>query len=670
DEEEAARRLKAIEGLSFVKVRPADNRVFLQDEMYDLLQRHVLEALPAPRSKKIYARLVAYYEEEIERLRERMHKLTTRSTPDWVTLSDVRIALQNAITERIHYELRHDPVKGFGAYYRAAEEAFQSRHLSMDMQLREELLTFLKQAPPPEETGIAGWAEWDAGVRWVKRHIMREDYEQAIETAGRLRGAGGNLDDLKAALGPLAEAELDIWEATARTYAGEGLSRAQGLFESAIAAIRAFEATTEFERWKCTYLLAHANNNLGYLLRTRGAYQETVKCYVEALAHWRRLKDEFKADHANTLNNLAFALAQMGDFNQAIRYCTDALEMREEIGPRYPIALSLNTLAEIQIQNDQPHRAQWMAERALEQFQQVTQARGVGMAYRALAEALRRQAEIPLMYSPQQQIKRLRKAESFADEASAIFAHEAPEQSRLVGTLIELGCIYRNWARILPKVEEESQEPSEETSEEIPQPEDLADRATRTLQRAIRETGAEFAHLRMDAFVNLAWHHYYLDDPGQARLVLEQRAFPLAEDYLITREGGVPQLTDPITFYWVLLGKAHFLLGEMEMDAFRELDCWRPDCWEEEAGQRLAAAGEYYTLAVAYDQLFGYDFREMRRGLDLIYHRLKKLNDEELGVVYDAAHETARDYDLKKPPRFARFLEETFGLRTPRAEVS
>ncbi len=653
-EEEAERLLESLRPLSFVKVRPADNRVFLQDEMYALLERHVLSRLPEARARWVYDTILRFYNEEIEEARQELQRLQADPEAPLDLLERTRVRLQNAIAERVHYALRRDPEQGFEAYYQAAEEAFIASHRALDMQLRVELLEFLSQASQEATATIADWSTWDLGVRWIKRSIVSHRYDEAVQIATRLRV---EVTDLMERLGPVAEAELSVWEGWARTYAGQGLDLAEGRLRTAIEALDRLQPRTPFERDQQRALLARAYNSLGYLLRVRGRFREAVEQYRRALPLWRALGPAFESEAANTLNNLAWALAETGKFGQAIRLCQDALEIRRRLGPRYPVALSLNTLAMIQIRNDRPDQAEELAQRALAIFFELENWRGIGMSSRALAEALRRKAWLPYQYTPEQQEELLRKARRLADEAVAIFTHRVEERSRLIEALIELGCIYRDWVRIHPLA----------SALEATAREEMALRAERTLQRAAEEAGETFPHLRVDALVNLAWLYFYAGQPEGAEETVEEVFQSLPADFFITPERGVPRRDLSPAFFWVQIGKAHMLLALMAMDRFRSAyERLRAEGKSREealdATRDLLQKGvEHFTLALAHDVLYAPDFRDLRRGKDLFYQSLKGLNPAELRLAYETARQVERECRLDENPA-RQLLEEYFGL--------
>lgn len=656
--------LQEISDLSFVKVRPPDNVYFLQDEMYKLLQQHSLDRILPVQKERDLRILVQHSSEKVGQARQEYRQVQEayfvgRGRVASAELAEARLALRRAIADEVYYRLRFDAVSGFEWYYRSAEEAFQSSDESLDLEIRDELLQFLQRARPEEVELIRARATWDAGIRWVKRLIIKGDYPRAQEIAARLRTECAHWMQ---AAGPLAETELDIWEGWLFAYRGQNLERAEAGLRRALATLDGLTPSAgTFDAWYRQVLLANAENNLGYLLRVRGRFGEAIEHYRAALPLWRELKNE--TEHANTLNNLAWALAEVGDFDQALRYAQDGLEMRQRLGPRYPIALSLNTLGLIQVRNDQPTRAQENCQRALIIFQDLEQQRGVGLACIALAEALRRMTGVPGLPDPQRNVTLLRQAEVYARRAMDIFTREVAEKPRLIEALIELGCVYREWARLRPQydsVEDGSQQ-------------ELAERGEYALRRAATEAHGLLTHKEVDALVNRAWLRFYVKDTVGARQIIEGEVYPLAQEYRIVEKQGPPELPDSNAFLWVQLGKANLLLGQIAFDEYRvkydEL---------KQAGADTAAvtyllqeAARYFTLSLAYDELFASDFRDLRAGLDVIYRDLKVLNPAELRIVYEATRETAKDFGLDRSgsSRMQVFMEKSFGLKNGNQKV-
>ncbi|MFN8483165.1 MAG: tetratricopeptide repeat protein [Anaerolineae bacterium] len=681
DQPTAEALLAEVRRLSFVKVRPADQRLFLQDEMYNLLQRHVLRHLPPTRADEAYAKLVAYAVEKVRQARKALgeqepllmdtppgdehaplhheHERINAPTGDELikvreALAEARQRLQNAIADEVHYRLRYDPIDGFENYLRYAEGAFQAHAESLDMQLRDELLQYLDQAEPEDKALIEDRATWDLAVRWVKRYIAKREYATAIETAGRLRTEAGTRMQ---ALGLLADAELNILKGWALAYQGTNLDEAEMTLGRALEILKRSQPEPEtIDNWQHDRLMANAYNLLGYVRRQRGRSQDAVRYYRGALPFWRALKNE--QEHATTLNNLAMALAEVGDLNQALRYCSDGLAMRRRLGPRYPIALSLNTMGLIEVRYDHLHRAKEYCERALTIFTEMEQPRGVGLAGIAAAETLRRTAERAGIHTPYEQGGLLRDAEKYARTAVEIFSSKddpkKKEQARLVEALIELGCVYRDWARLRPQY----------TWDDDPQALELEAQSEKVLRQAAAEAHVPVPFREVEARVNLAWLYFYKGERARAERMVHEEILPLiSREYLIIEGSSVPHPDEPITFYWVQLGKTHILLGEIEAGAYSALYDKLKSVGSDTAPalKHLRQAAEEYTLALAYDELFASDFRDMERGLDRIYDTLKTLNPQELDVVSRAIRDTEQKYNLPPPSRMRTYFEESLG---------
>jgi len=683
--EEAAQILNELRALSFVKVRPDDDRVFLHDEMYDMFHRHVLARLPKARHKRMYSAIVNYYQTALipqvrgklglleSSLREEISKsgrVTTKTRTDApfdmiTALARGRQELEDAIVEEVYYLLRQDPLNGFQSYSEYATEAILAVDVNRDMLLRDELLTFLNAPEHKGASQIGGLersvAGWEAVIQWVMRFVLyRGDYEGALELTHQIRT---HLGDLMQEVGPVAEADLNLWEGWALSYLGRDLKTGLDLLNQAIQTLeQAFQIEDSLPRWYRPATLAMAYNNLGYLYRTRGQFQQAIEAYQRALPLWRDTKLE--AEHATTLNNLAWAYGEAEDFSQAVRLARNGLELRQRLGPRSPVGLSLNTLGLILMRNDQPEPARVACERALAIFHELGQTRGEGMACTALAEALRRMnSTLPELYFPEERADMLRQAEQYAKRAVDIFSiQRRQELPRRVEALIVYGSVLRDWADLRLQYK----------SEDDPDQGALADGAIAALRRTSDEASGDLLYRKVEALVNLAWIYVYTGQPSQARSVLKDEVWPaIPHDYFIT-EAGLPRSGLRVPFLWIQLAKSHTLRGHLALQDFRsanaEFKKTREDEQQEIAHQHLRTAAREYTLGMAYDSHYWRDIRTVGRGHDRIYNDLKILNLQELKIVLEETNWTARQYQLGEQTLMRIFLEQSFGLRETRWE--
>jgi tetratricopeptide (TPR) repeat protein len=681
--------------LSFVKIRPADKRVFLHDEMYVLMQKHVVDYLPDADSKRAQRIILDYYAEELSETRDEIatlqpiareevapdqrvvHVAREGFTPELLEeRTKKQIYLNYLLSEQVHYWLRYEPLAGFQTYYRYAEDAYEAADPDLDMQLRDELLVFINAPEHAGQTNIGGLrrteVELDAGIRWIKRSIRTQSlYSHAEEIAQRLRA---ECSDLLIQGGDIGQARLDAWEGMSCAYMGD-LEQAERLLRRAVEMFRGAQPEGEFGRWQKTLELSNAYNSLGYLLVRRGHHRDAVDVYKRALPLWRKLGKGFEAEHANTLNNLSWALTELGEFDDAMRYCRDGLNLRRDLGARYAMALSYNTLGQIETRNDQPHRARANCERALSIFRELEMPRGIGMASIALAEAYRRMGTVETVYFPKEQIEKIREAAKQALLAVSIFGpyetwpdktREKPqvaEPARLVDALIELGCAYRDWAQLWNAYTPASDDLDLET---------LAHRGEKALREAAQVAELRQPHRAVDALVNLAWLHYYVGNPVQIKAVLQEVQTIVKEGSLISEQTGLPVSEPEQPWQWVQLGKMHVLLGSVAFDRYTSTyekyrEALRRNEIEaeallEEAHKALRESSREYTLSLAYDELYGHGqvFRDQRSGEAHIYDRLSGLNIDELRIVKEATQSTASKYHLEQP-RLPALVNKWFG---------
>jgi tetratricopeptide (TPR) repeat protein len=652
DVEGAQAMLDRLRSLSFVKLRQKDNRVFLHDEMYDLLQHHALDQLADAEADRVYTAILKYYEEKIERTQAEIERLqherreevtydrrlviSSRPTAlvDPQALNKARADLEELQIEEVHYRLRRNPLDGYEAYARNVEKAVFAHNQYLDVQFRDELLDFSKGAKGDEVVLRVVDIDFDGVIRGIQRWTMGGQPDKAQKAIQRLRTEGVDLLG-----GELAGTEVDIWEAQSLTYLGRDLNRAEKLLRQAIDALRTASLSgDEFQDWRRNALLSRAYSALGYLQRVQGRFLEALGEYRATFPLWRKL--ELGDEHANTLNNLAWALAETGQFRRALRMCQDGLDLRLDLGPRYPIALSYNTLGLIETRHDQPHRAQRHCERALSIFRDLGQERGIGLASTALAEALRRSARVPGLYFPEESADLLRLAQEYALEAVEIFENQVREPSRLIEAYLELGGIYRDWSRLRPRYPHDKD----------PDRAQLAAEGETALRQAAQVAQQTLPYRQVDALVNLAWLYYYVGEPEKAQQTLDEAMSPIPPEYFIVPGQGTPGRDKSVPFYWVQMGKAALLEGMMAFDEY--LAYKKP--------KDLETAAQKYTLCLDYDDLFAQDFRDIDRAKEQIYKRMATLGNKELCSAWQAINKTKEQYQLETL-RIAGFMQENFG---------
>jgi len=650
---------KSDERLSFVKIRTSDDLVFLQDEMYSLMEQVHKDPSALRQRKRVYENILAFYEWKIRQTQEKIGKMEQylqvigeipvdrmflgekRIVPEQEKLRKARARLQAYQVEQVYYTLQDDVVKGFELYSRYAEEPFQSRDPNLFLMLRDELLRFAAKNMPVEGLTMDD-INADMGSRWIQFKLADDEYDEAEKMITRFRESCPDL----VRLGSYADLNLKIWETWILTYTGKDHEKARELLNEILEKVNGLLSNTSLDRWRGNFLKAYAFSMQGFLYRTQGEFKWAVEKYLQAVSFWRELKLETEA--ANNLNNLAWLEAEAGDFHAALVHCTDGLHIRRRLGRRYPIALSLNTLGLIETRAGSPEKARFHCEQALKIFREMEIAGGIGLACHAYAEALRRMTNVPDLLTHEQAIGHLEDARKYAEEAVTIFTEQVKQPLRLVESYIEAGCVYREWVRHLSADDSGWEEKIEKS------------RVAYESAVGIAEKGG-YEYRAIDALVNLAWLHYYAGNVKAAEETLKNRVKDrLGDKHLFTRGHGVDASQAPTSWNWVQLGKANVLLGMIHFYQFKQADevKRRP-----EAEQKLRQAAHNWTLSMAYNSLYGKGFRDFTKGREDIYECLEQLNTEEMNWVVDSMNRTHSEYHIAEEQRaFQQFLKVRFGL--------
>lgn len=637
--------------LSFVKIRAADDLVFFQDEMYNLMEEvHLSEGMKT-KKEKMDKNILDFYEWKIRDVRgdiqeQEMELDSTRHVPGKLPLqiskgivheeerlSTRRARLQSYQVEHVYYTLRVNPTDGFKLYLEYADEAFQSREENLWLLLQDELLRYAYRYSPAENWN---WGDIEAymGTRWIRASLARDEIDEA-ERRIKIFRKTFTKDLLKP--GSYLDLELKIWEIWALVYRGKDPKEVRTLLNEILENIENLPSKSSLDQWRRNFLKAYSWYWHGYLSWSQGEFKDAVKWYLQALPIWRALNMEVQA--ATTLNDLSWAEAETGSFEIALSHCKDGLKLRRQLGKPYLVALSLNTMGLIEIRHGKPETAQFHCEQALEIFRRLEDARGIGLACLALAEALRRTTNTDVfVYDEKKKIEYLNEAAKRAEEAVHIFKDKIKgEPLRLVEAYIELGCVYREWVRQIKK------NPERENKIQ------LSHNAYEDAVKTARKAGYEYRAI--DALVNMAWLYYYAGEFSKSRGILAERVRDqIGDEYLYTKrhsaKGDVPT-----PWHWVQLGKANVLLGMMFFDEYR--DPHNKSLQLEET--KLRQAAHNWALSMAYNKLYGNNFRDFNKGREDVYSRLTELNIQEMKWVRDSMEKTYKEYHI---PEDGRALEE------------
>jgi tetratricopeptide (TPR) repeat protein len=635
--------LDQVAQLALVKVRPDDRRIFLHDEMYALLEKHVLLRSSQEEIDRVHAAIRAYYQRLARELEQRIEQYPHGLAP-------AQAHLRQAMVEEMHYRLRHSPPLGFAMYFWLAEEALGGRDVEMDMLLRTEFLRTLGMLR--ESESFIGYlpreAEVDTAVRWGMRALFFQgDPEAALrifdqvrrrwgKDAGKVRLAWAHLQ-LYRAVAMIQRADGDDWP-NARELLADVEQKTNDMM-----GVPPETPVVKGRLWQARIMKSLALNFRGYLDRQQGRYLEAVQHYQASAMLQRRLG---MAALVPTLTNLSYAMALTGDFGHARLLSQEAETLARRGGLKHMLAVTLNVRALVEEHDDRHKGALRYANRAMAVASELPAPR-----VRGLIHLTRARAQRYLWHSLTREEQELEPG--FFDEAlreanqAVTLLRSTPAD--MVDALMERGSLYREMARAC------------HASGNREEAWDYREKCRKDYERVASLAGA-MGLPRQQALVwtNLGWLHYYTGNGERITDVLEKATGFMPKDYLFPLRGPVPpqaqkkhkrEATLP---YWSTLGKIEMLRAYLALDQARA----EPD--PEGNGAWLKEAVKHVTFALAYDQLIADTYFELTRAEASLHRRI--LQDSlSIHDLHDYARQVAEQHGHEQPTRFQAFLERLFG---------
>jgi len=629
---EIRKRLQEVQRLSVVKIRRKDNeqRFFLHDEVYALLQRHVYDgAFDAEKQTPAFEVIKKYYQEQRENSIQRLNMLYApveeygRTDLDLKELGKAHADHQALLTETMYYYIRQDLGRGFRAYSRYAQESILSRDVLMDLQLQAELLAFLSAPPAPIlEKGISiEMILASLKIRPFARAWALGKYPE-FENAEKFIGSVES--DWRSRF-PGLLAALHAWTASLRIMRGqkEDLVEAETHLVKVYSllpekdVVRPFADPSQPETlfWYEKVILALAHRVHGYLRRVQGLMKDAVAQYQKAATLLREI--DLRIEMAAVSNDMGFAQAELGEYHDGRANVLHALKLRKDLGRRVPVALSLNTLAAIDVREGRYREARQNSERALSIFRVFVPPRGIGLALITLAEATRRYAGTEPLLALDERIDLLRRARDHAREAQSLFTGTG-ESSRLVEASIEIGCACRDLVWWLTM----STWPGDDIERTFKESWDALTQAAKLAQ----ENGLTYRY--MDALVNRAWLEYY-------RLESEEKAL----DSLYVRIDETEKIfptdneMDKQPQVWAQKGKLYVLKGHLVRRLLEQQRKIEPKGISDKIEFALKEIAENYAHGLEFSGKFSFDYQGIRQAKDSVSEKLKDLNASEMRIV-------------------------------------
>ncbi len=655
--EYASREFEQLKKMSFAKTFRGSDRLFLHDQMYDMLNRHIYthqdDISEAQEAREAASQIFDYYKQIIEQKNQELQSLyeclargiefeevaSEEKESILLAIRAIESPRQNYIAEFISYRWRHeivageDPIEaGLRRYYRFAHESASSGRYNLVVALRIELLNFLKDLEQGNH-----WRPFIQGLLLVQKVWEKlalgegygADISQLLQNLETIPGLPAHHKRILAGF-------LTVWQGTALIFARDlDYERARQLLSDAIADLQA--VNSQEVSWFKEVADSLAHRQLAYLYSVQGQFDLAIRHFVDALKNSRAI--DFYHEEATLRNDLGFVQMMVGKFQAARENIEEGLKLRYRVGIGTYIALSNSTLAHYHIANNVYDEARKRARYAIKISQAIGYERGEAFGSLALAEATRRYAFSSLGSASKDAL--LDKAENFVNDAVKSF-EKLGEEVRIIESRLERGCVFRDKMRIVSGEEKDayyqkSLEEFEWTAEQAGQ--------------------LNIIYRRADALCNIIWLNFFAgkyDQAEQAAAIFSQ--MPELASYWL-RDGKPVDETrarlNPIL--WSQIGKYHTAKGMLVFESWRKTGNKNT---LSARGLDLRECASNFLLALHYSILFAADHRGLREGRRTVYSALTLLNREELKNFCYHARELANAHKLASPTVLEELMKE------------
>lgn len=645
---DAKTALDTLRSMSFAKTFPDDDRVYLHDDMYDLLEKYVyLEDADIAERQAAAQAIYKYYKEEAikeknEKLQNIFASLTQEDSeqpaaPSKEYVEEIRkieSSRQRLKTEFIHYRLRSqvakdgkrkasedDPILGgLKMYYRYGHEAATSNNDEILIPLQIELTNFWLTLNDENLWKLIGWLSLEDRNFWrpfIEGILLVHEVWLKMATGQNYRDEVPVLQKSLFSISGLTSDQRTLLHALLETWQGTGLvfgeqqdyGRAEAIFSGIIDEIKKMVVEQRL-KWFQNVILSLARRQRAYLYRIRGSFENAIEDFRRGLNYCRLI--HFDHEEATLRNDLGFAQMLDGQFLPAFENMWDGLNLRYKLAVGHRTALSHSSLAQYFISTGAPEEARKHAQYAIRIANVVGYRRGVGFGNLALAEATRRFAFSA--QAPSNQAEYLREAQ----DAIEIALKELTEPARVIEANLEQACLYRDRIRV-------ETDPAKKKAWF-----EKSDKQFKWVANEAEKAGIEYR--QVDAMSNRVWLGYFANNMEHAEQAAKEFELLFVLEPYWLRNGKFvdeekarknPQL-------WSQIGKHYVGRGMVALAKWKD----------EKKDEYLKESARCMMLGLKYSMTFAEDHRGLREGRRTLLLELAKLNFEELkqfgGYVLEA----------------------------------
>ncbi|MBK8988167.1 MAG: tetratricopeptide repeat protein [Chloroflexi bacterium] len=669
-------------------------RLFLHDELYDLFDRYFLGD---PRYRpEFFKPLKDYYQKNLDLAYQKYLDTDSQEKLSTHEIEDIKLAL-------LYYALQCEHDVAYVRYYvRWDEEAIKKHETGFDMRLRDEVLRFYNryafdEQSPFYDSGVATRVDAkrihrDCAVRWVKRHLARGDFQLAHKAAQNVYHSQDYLFNWVTADDPIYKAGLlTAWSEallyivnTDEQFVLDKLNEVFTLLPNGHQSGEMTSDDVDDDIWLEQQILGKAYNNRGYFHRYHGRYGQAYDDYRHALGYFRQI--DLADERANTLTNLAYLLALMGEADTAIYQIEQAIEIRERLdqSKRYTIALSRNTRGLIYAMKGDFEVGIQECQQALAICEDIGELRGIGLACLALGFSLRRRGEQwkrgALISTKTRAVSDFAQAKAYLERAITVFSNPKDESLhswtdkanrtwvnepiRLWEGLNELGSLYCDRAYLALNIEENESVLSDYYNQAIAAQEKSLDIAvSKGLKFQTTDSYDDLAQVYHD-YARLLKRMGKEEEAGQFFKKAEKHLLKI-ENHLVPAEfqfmkhqpaKKTRSLPQSGLTYWQSLGKLYLQRSEWEA---KKLE-YREVTFGLERFASMELLVRYQALSFAYFQRYGPQSAHLSKMLSTFTKRLDSLK-----VPPELARETVGQVEAETGFNLRRLIntiDNTLGM--------
>jgi hypothetical protein len=623
---EAKPALENLKKMSFAKIFPDDDRVFLHDEIYALLEKYVYSDTSDAAEQQAAAQAIYdYYKQAIKHMDEELRNIFASLTKevdfkqparspeeDTTRIRSLEIERQLFKTEFLFYRLRYpvekaghkahedDPIQaGLKHYYRFGHEAATSNNdeILFPLQIEMTNLWLRLEADSFWKPFIEGlllineiWLKVATGQSSVEDFPV---YEENLSTISTISSGQASI----------LHALLETWFGTVMVFAKlPDYDRAEKIFTNAINTLLNLSPDQRLT-WFRDAVVSLAYRQRAYMWRIRGAFQGAIEDFKAGLLYVRAV--QFYHEEATLRNDLGFAQMQAGIFQSAFENMWDGLQLRFRLAIGHRIVLSYTSLSQYYISTGAYEEARKYAQYGIHIAIAVGFRRGLAFGNLVYAEATRRFAFSA--QGPSNQVEYLQLSQDAIDIAVHLF-HQIGEKARIIDANLEQACLYRDLLRI---------------TSESPKRKILFEKSNEQfleVAKAAEEEGIEYRLVH--AMCNRIWLGYYADEIEYAeQAAREFEVLDVLKPYWLHDGKFVNEAQsrkNPIL--WSQIGRYYVARGMLALKT-----------WKKEMNNEvLKSAAKYMMLGMTYSTSFATDHRGLRETRRAVYNSLAPLNPDEL----------------------------------------